>query len=419
MSASPSRIAELASIVASSTQQIDDYLTKNSLPYPSFEPNAPADLKLPPDVEELRIAALEATQELNDLLMGPREQLFNHHHNQLVYLKFISHFDIAKKVPVDGEITYEDLAAKTGVDEAALTRILRMAIANRVFRELNPGLVSHSNASKQIADDKNMADWVSSNVNEMWPSAERLVDALEKWPSAQEPNQTGFALANDTTDSFYTELSKNPERARRFGGAMSFFTTGDGYSLRHLTDGFDWGAIGAGTVVDVGGSEGDAAFAIAEKYPNIKLTVQEVPEVVANAVSSNKRPELKVEFMAHDFFKEQPVKNADVYLYRWILHNWPDKYCVQILNALIPALKPGARVLIMDFVMPAPSALPNSINKKLRAMDVTMMEIANAKERSSDEWKHVLDQADSRFQLKGTVRPPGSNLSILEVQWQA
>jgi hypothetical protein len=32
--------------------------------------------------------------------------------------------------------------------------------------------------------------------------------------------------------------------------------------------------------------------------------------------------------------------------------NWSDKYCVKILKALIPALAPGARVLIMDAVLP-------------------------------------------------------------------
>jgi SAM-dependent methyltransferase len=144
---------------------------------------------------------------------------------------------------------------------------------------------------------------------------------------------------------------------------MSFFTSGEGYSLRHLTDGYAWNAVSAGTVVDVGGSLGDAAFAIARKYPDISLTVQELPEVVA---ISKEEPGLNVKFMVHDFFKEQPIKDADVYMLRWILHNWPDKYCIQILNALVPALKPGSRVLVMDFVMPPPLVLPNLVDRKLR-----------------------------------------------------
>ncbi|KAI3318836.1 putative O-methyltransferase [Xylariaceae sp. AK1471] len=415
MATRQSRIAQLASIVAKNTQQIDDYLAQKGLPYPSFEPDSPVDLGLPPEIEQLRGAVLEATQELNDLLQGPRDLLFNHHHNQLLYLKLISRFGIAKRVPVDGEITYGDLAASVGVDEAALCRILRLGIAHRIFREPRPGVIAHSAASRQIADDAGIADWVGSSVDDMWPSAEKVVDALTKWPLAQEPNQTGFNLANETSDSFYAELEKDPERARRFGGAMSFFTTGEGYSLRHLTDNYNWGAIGTGTVVDVGGSHGDAAFAIARQYSDLNLIVQELPEVVK---SSKEEPGLKVKFMVHDFFNEQPIKDADIYLYRWILHNWPDKYCIQILTALVPALKPGARILIMDFVMPPPLVLPNLIDRKLRAMDVTMMEFGNAKERNLDEWKDLFEQADQRFMLQKVIQPPGSNLNILELEWQ-
>ncbi|KAI0868318.1 hypothetical protein GGS24DRAFT_506898 [Hypoxylon argillaceum] len=181
MSATQSRITQLASIVASSTQKIDEYIAQNSLPYPSFDPDAPADLGLPPDLEKQRAAVLEATQGLNDLLQGPRELLFNHR----VYNHY---FDIANQVLVNREITYGNLAAKVGVNEAALSRILRLGIADRVFRELRPGVISHSPISRQMADDPNMADWASSNVNEMWPFAEKLVEALKQWPLAEEPN---------------------------------------------------------------------------------------------------------------------------------------------------------------------------------------------------------------------------------------
>ena len=61
--------------------------------------------------------------------------------------------------------------------------------------------------------------------------------------------------------------------------------------------------------------------------------------------------------MSHDFFTQQPVKNADVYLIRWCLHNWSDEYSIKILRALIPALKPGARVLVNDGVLPEPNTI--------------------------------------------------------------
>ena len=48
--------------------------------------------------------------------------------------------------------------------------------------------------------------------------------------------------------------------------------------------------------------------------------------------------------MEHDFFfLEQPVKSADVYLIRWILHDWPNTYAFKILRALVPALNEAWR----------------------------------------------------------------------------
>jgi len=171
-----------------------------------------------------------------------------------------------------------------------------------------------------------------------------------------------FALANNTDKPFYTVLEENPDRARRFREAMSFFTIGDGYSLRHLTNGYPWNKV-RGTVVDIGGSHGEAAFALARCYPHLHLIVQDLFDVVSN---SKERWSFNVKLMVHDFFQEQPMKEADVYLYRSILHNWPDEYCIKILRALVPALKKGAKVLVMDVVMPLYGVVPNNLEQKLR-----------------------------------------------------
>lgn len=105
-------------------------------------------------------------------------------------MKLISDLKLADAVPLDGEISYGDLSAAVGVDRAALTRILRLGIAHRVFSEPHPGMIAHSAASRLIADDSRVSDWVGANVHDMWPSAPKAVDALIKWPLASEPNQT-------------------------------------------------------------------------------------------------------------------------------------------------------------------------------------------------------------------------------------
>jgi chemotaxis methyl-accepting protein methylase len=71
----------------------------------------------------------------------------------------------------------------------------------------------------------------------------------------------------------------------------------------------------------------------------------------------NKVPEhLKgcITFMDHDMLTPQPVKDADVYFWRAVLHNHPDAVVVKSLQALVPALKPGAKIIIQDFGLTDP-----------------------------------------------------------------
>ena len=110
----------------------------------------------------------------------------------MVYLKLISQFNIAYKVPINGEISLTDLAASVGIDHSAFARGLRLGIAHRIFREPRPGVIAHSAASRQIAEDARVADWLGAHVDDMWPAAQKVVDALVKWPQAEEPNETAW-----------------------------------------------------------------------------------------------------------------------------------------------------------------------------------------------------------------------------------
>lgn len=52
-------------------------------------------------------------------------------------------------------------------------------------------------------------------------------------------------------------------------------------------------------------------------------------------------------------------------------------------------------------------------------MDLTMLEIGNARERDIDEWQSLFELADPRFNFKGAKQPLGFILSILEAIWEA
>ena len=69
-------------------------------------------------------------------------------------------------------------------------------------------------------------------------------------------------------------------RAQKFGRAMSAVNNAPGYEPYRLLDGFPWGSIGKGIVVNVGGSHGRIAIEIAEHFPQLDCVVQDLPEVV-------------------------------------------------------------------------------------------------------------------------------------------
>lgn len=240
----------------------------------------------------------------------------------------------------------------------------------RIFEEPQQGVVAHTAASKVFAEMPLMREWIGQACEDMWPSASRAVDAIAKWPSSEEPNESGFNIASDTSDPVYTALSKDDQRTKRFADAMTFFHSRPGLEVSYLLDNYNWKSIGneadgSALVVDVGGSHGYVSIEIAQRFPSIECIVQDLPEVVAEAIVP---PHLigRVRFMAHDFFTEQPIHGADVYCFRWILHNWSDKYAIRILRALVPALKHGARVIVSEICMPGHGELPLYHERSLR-----------------------------------------------------
>ena len=239
------------------------------------------------------------------------------------------------------------------------------------------------------------------------------------FPEARSRTRQALRWQKIPTRDAFSVLADHPERALRFGNAMKSFTEGSGHDLRHLVQSFPYKSLGKGTVVDVGGSNGFVCTRLASEFPDLHFIVQDLEPVIQDAeeaVPAEIRN--RIRFMPHGFVEEQqPVKNADVYFIRWIFYNWSDKYCKIIFNNLIPALKPGARVVVMDNVLPEPGLLPHWQEERLRSMDLTMMEMQNSLERELDDWERLFTGADSRFKFKGGKMPQGSRLWILESQW--
>jgi len=105
-------------------------------------------------------------------------------------MQAISQFNLVSTIPIHGEATFGEIAEKSGVNEGDVKRILRHAMTNRIFKEPSKGLVAHTAASRLIAEDTQMADWVGASTGELWQAAAQTVHAMLKYPGSQEPNET-------------------------------------------------------------------------------------------------------------------------------------------------------------------------------------------------------------------------------------
>ncbi|KAI1651918.1 S-adenosyl-L-methionine-dependent methyltransferase [Daldinia loculata] len=413
--ASTNKIIELSSLIARETALINDFLVRNKLPTPSLDANALQSIPIPDsatDIKAARIAVIEACSELEALMTGPKE-LLKFKWTAYASVKAILRFKLDKSFPTGESTSFEAMSKFSGLSVMNVRRIVRHAIINHhFFQENTPGAITHSALTTSLASDEGMRNSLIVELDEFWPAGVKMADALEKWPNSEENNETGFALANNSNKSMYDILAEYPERGERFGRYFSQpGSTDDG-----IFGNYPWAE--KTTMVDVGGSHGSVAIGIAERYPNMKCFVQDLPDTVAEG-ASRLPAELRdrVTFMAHDFLTEQPL-SVDVYFFRSIFHNWADKYCIKILQNLVPALKPGARIIIHERILPGLENLTTVDARRAINLDVGMLQLLNAQQREMHEWPELFRRADSRFHYLGARQPAGAMRWIIEAEWQ-
>jgi len=168
-------------------------------------------------------------------------------------LQGVCAFNVAKHIPLDGEVSYADIAKATGQDETNLRRVIRHAMTCRVFCEPREGYVAHTATSAVLLKDQQMNDWSGLNLDEFFPAAANAVEAMKKYPGSQEPTETAFSLAHCPGQPMFANISKDPRRAKRFGNAMESLTGGEGYEVKYMVDNYPWKELDekGGLVVDV------------------------------------------------------------------------------------------------------------------------------------------------------------------------
>ena len=156
-------------------------------------------------------------------------------------------------------MSFTDVAAKLGLSEYRVHRILRHAMTFRVFRESHPGYVAHTGPSAAFVQSPLLNDWVSFNLDEVWPADTKLAEALRRFGDSEEPGDSAIGLAfSFPKDKTYWDFVANDGesenkgwRQKRFAKAMKFIAAGNPHAHHHLHSAFDWAGLGIASVVDV------------------------------------------------------------------------------------------------------------------------------------------------------------------------
>lgn len=236
----------------------------------------------------------------------------------------------------------------------------------------------------------------------MFPIGANIVNCIGETglPQFPEPGEKGpFDFAFGVP--FYEYIAQRPKLKHDFDLAMSARRDGLLPQWFHIypvmdelkTQSSDTAARSKRVIVDVAGNKGYDLITFAAEYPDFEGTMilEDLPSTFAS-LSDSERSQIMaagIKMQEYNFFTPQPVKGANIYFIRDVLHDWPDKPAQQLLSQTAEAMEPGrSRLLIEDHVVEV-----KDVHYTPAAADILLMLILNGIERTLEQWKVLLKSA--------------------------
>jgi len=102
-------------------------------------------------------------------------------------------------------------------------------------------------------------------------------------------------------------------------------------------------------LVDMGGGIGDIAIALCRKYPELKVSLLNLPSAIGLVQENIAAAGLsdRIQAVALDMYRE-PLMKADAVLISRILYPMPAHFCEMVIRQAAQALEPGGRLILLD-----------------------------------------------------------------------
>jgi len=276
-----------------------------------------------------------------------------------------------------GPRSVAELAEATGTHEQSLYRLLRLLASVGVFTETDPRTFQSTSLGSALRSDipGSLRPYVLLQLGIHY----------DVWGELSHAIRTGDAVFEKALGApLWQYYAEHPAENAILGAAMSSMSE---IMTADVLAAYDFGPYH--TIVDVGGGEGALLTAIMAGHPSAHGILFDQPHVVANAHQRIAAAGLtdRCEVVGGDFFAEVPG-GGDLYVAKWVLHDWSDEESVEILSVIRKAMPDQATLLIVDSVIqagnqPAPSKL----------VDLNMLVCNAGQERTREQFESVLTAA--------------------------
>lgn len=203
-------------------------------------------------------------------------------------------------------------------------------------------------------------------------------------------------------------LDADPAAAALFHRAMTELTRRVAAEVLQVVD------LGAARcIVDVGGGSGELLAQVLRAQPGARGVLLDLPHALAGAGAVLERAGVRgrCALVSGSFFDGVPA-GGDVVLLKSVLHNWDDARCGRLLARCRAALDAGARLLVIERVLPEHVSGSLHDREAMRS-DLNMLVALSGRERRRAEFETLLGGAG--FALQAT-RPTAGVFQVLEAR---
>ncbi len=292
-----------------------------------------------------------------------------------------------------GERNVEDVAQSCGADADALFRLLRGLASLGLFRETRPRRFALTPLAELLRSDhpQSLRHFARMLGEEHYLSWDALLHSVRSGDNA---------FRHRYGQSIFEWYQQHPERGEIFDRAMGDFSRQETVALLEV---YPFKEVSH--VVDVGGGRGELLMGLLRTHGHLRGTLYDQPWVVEPvAIPADLEGRLAVS--GGDFFAAVPPE-ADAYLLKHIIHDWDDSACLRILRAIRTAMAPGARVLIVEQVIP-----PGNDPFPGKLLDLNMLVMTEGgRERTPAEYATLLERAGLQL---SRIMPTPSAVSVVE-----